>query len=318
MSHVDWLSQLVQMITVTGQLEMRCTYRAPWRVAQTQSARCEIPYHGVLEGRAIIEDSTTGAVQELQGGDVVLLPHGSAHVLHDGSGLTPGHTYHRGGSSGWALSENDGEGERLDMLCGRLFIEPPHDHLIRDYLPTNLVVRTMNNHGEAGTVSASNRLARLLGLMHTESAGGKLGGYALFKVFSSTLFTLALRAAIESEPVPVGLLALAGHARLVPTLSVLFADPAKPWSLSELANVCGMSRDTLARLFRATLGRSHGELLTDLRMSLAANALKNSSMTTKAAAESVGYRSVAAFRRVFSDKMKMTPGRWRRLTSEGE
>ena len=29
MSDVDWLSHLLQMITVTGQLEVRCAYGAP-------------------------------------------------------------------------------------------------------------------------------------------------------------------------------------------------------------------------------------------------------------------------------------------------
>ena len=32
MSQVDWLSHLLQIITVTGQLEDRCAYGAPWRV----------------------------------------------------------------------------------------------------------------------------------------------------------------------------------------------------------------------------------------------------------------------------------------------
>jgi hypothetical protein len=44
-------------------------------------------------------------------------------------------------SAGWTLSQNDGDGQRLYMLCGRFFIGSPHDRLIRDYLPTNLVVR---------------------------------------------------------------------------------------------------------------------------------------------------------------------------------
>ena len=86
MSQVDWLSRLLQMITVTGRPEVRCAYGAPWRVAWAQSAAHEIPYHVVLKGRAIIEDHGAGTAMELLAGDIVLLPHGSAHVLHDGSG----------------------------------------------------------------------------------------------------------------------------------------------------------------------------------------------------------------------------------------
>jgi AraC family transcriptional activator of mtrCDE len=318
MSQVDWLSHLLQMITVTGQLEVRCTYGAPWRVAWARSAAHEIPYHVVLKGRAIVEDPETRTARDLVAGDIVLLPHGSAHVLHDGSGETPGRTYNRKGSAGWTLSENDGQGEHLDMLCGRFFIGPPHDRLIRNYLPTNLVVRAMDGHGEEGIGSASNHLASLVGLMRTESAGDKLGGYAMLNALSSALFTLVLRAASESEQAPAGLLALAGHPRLAPAISAMFADPARPWNLPDLADLCRMSRATFMRHFQDKLGRSAVELLTDIRMSLAANQLKKPAMTTEAVAESVGYQSVAAFRRVFTDKMGMTPGQWRRLAREGE
>src|SRR6478609_4051610 len=105
MSQVDWLSHLLQMITITGRLEVRCVYGAPWRVAWAQSAAHEIPYHVVLKGRAIIEDPEIGMARELVGGEIVLLPHGSAHVLHDGSGHAPGLTNNRQGSAGWTLSE---------------------------------------------------------------------------------------------------------------------------------------------------------------------------------------------------------------------
>lgn len=318
MSQVDWLSHLLQMINITGQLEVRCVYGAPWRVAWDQSAVHEIPYHVVLKGRAIIEDPETGTARELVGGDIVLLPHGSAHVLHDGSGHAPGLTYNRQGSAGWTLSENDGQGEHLDMLCGRFFIGPPHDRLIRDYLPMTLVVRAMDGRGEEGIVSASNHLASLVGLMRMESTGDKPGGYAMLNALSFALFTLVLRAASESEQAPAGLLALAGHPRLAPAISAMFADPARPWNLSDLADLCSMSRATFMRHFQANLGRSANELLTDIRMSLAANELKKPAMTTEAVADLVGYRSVSAFRRVFTDKMGMTPGQWRRLAREAE
>jgi AraC family transcriptional activator of mtrCDE len=92
MSQVDWLSYLLKMIAIAGRLEVRRAYGAPWRVALAQSAAHEIPYHVVLEGRAIMEDLETETARELVGGDIVLLPHGSAHVLHDGSGHAPGLT----------------------------------------------------------------------------------------------------------------------------------------------------------------------------------------------------------------------------------
>jgi AraC family transcriptional regulator, activator of mtrCDE len=53
------------------------------------------------------------------------------------------------------------------------------------------------------------------------------------------------------------------------------------------------------------------DLLTDIRMSAAANALRKSTLSAEAVADLVGYQSVSAFRRVFSERMGMTPGDWR-------
>ncbi len=100
-------------------------------------------------------------------------------------------------------------------MCGRFSIAPPHDRLIRDYLPTNLVVRAKDGDDES-IESASYQLASLVALMRMESSSDKLGGSAMLNALRSALFTLVLRAASESEQAPTGLLALAGHTRLAP------------------------------------------------------------------------------------------------------
>jgi len=315
MSQADWLSHFLNLISVAGQLEVRCAYGAPWRVAWPRAAAHEIPYHIVVKGRAVLEDPETKKVEELNSGDIVLLPHGAAHVLHDGSGKAPGPTYTSQRSAGWMLSANDGAGEHLDMLCGRFFIGPPHDRLIRNYLPTSLVVRgsaTANQDGD----SASSALAGLVGLMRMESANDRPGSNAILNALSTALFTLVLRAAGEPEQASTGLLALARHPRLVPAISAMLADPARSWALNELADICSMSRATFMRHFQDALGRSAADLLTDIRMGLAANELKKPDANTEGVAELVGYQSISAFRKVFAERMGMTPGDWRRQARE--
>jgi len=318
MHQFDWLSHLLQMITVTGRLEAHCIYGAPWRVDWVQAAAYEIPYHIVLKGKALLEDPGTGTTKELSAGDIVILPHGSSHVLHDGSGQLPGPARNHKESAGWIRSENDGQGEQLDMLCGRFFIAPPYYRLIRDYLPSSLIVRATEPHEEESPKPASSQLACLVGLMRREFSGDKPGGYAILNALTSALFTLILRAASESGQAPAGLLALAGHPRLSPAISAMFADPARSWNLPELADLCNMSRATFMRQFQDKVGRSAIELLTDIRMSLASTELKKPGMSTEAVADTVGYRSVAAFRRAFTDKMGVTPGEWRRLAHASE
>lgn len=40
---IDWLSRLLDMVPVTGRLEIRCSYGAPWRVGYEPSPPGEIP-----------------------------------------------------------------------------------------------------------------------------------------------------------------------------------------------------------------------------------------------------------------------------------
>jgi AraC family transcriptional activator of mtrCDE len=306
----DWLSQLLDMMTVTGQLEVRCAYGAPWRIVHGSSSVGDIPYHVVLSGSAVLEDPRDGSTRQLGAGDILLLPHGSPHVLHDGSGRRPSPARDRAGAS-LTVSENAGRGERLDMLCGRIFIAPPHDRLVRDYLPASLVVPAAGTGQPAGPGLPSEHLSALVRLMQAEAHADTVGGHAMLNALSCALFTLVLRAASEAAP-PTGLLALAGQPRLAPALSAMFADPAKPWTLPELADLCNMSRATFMRRFQDKLGRSAYALLTDIRMSRAAEALKNPAISTESVAASVGYQSVAAFRRAFVGQLGMTPGQWRR------
>lgn len=308
----DWLSRLMSLMTVCGRLEIRCAYGAPWQVVYEESLAGEMPYHVILRGTAMLE-LPGRASQPLTAGDIVMIPHGSPHVLHDGSGMAPTPAQRRKASS-LVISENSGTGERLDMLCGRFVISPPHDRFVRDYLPTRLIVRTPAREDDGPSVAAT-QLDHLVTLMRAEADAEFLGGEAMLNALSAALFALMLRRASESGEAPTGLLALAGHPRLAPALAAIMGNPSHAWSLPELAQRCNMSRATLVRQFQEKVGRSANDLLTDIRMAVAANALKKPGISTELVAETVGYQSVAAFRRAFSARMGMTPGDWRRLAT---
>ena len=125
--------------------------------------------------------------------------------------------------------------------------------------------------------------------------------------------TIALRLASEAIEPPDGLLALAGNPRLVPALIAIFNEPARPWTVPELARRRNVSRATFIRHFQERLGRSASELLSDIRMTVAANALKTSGMSTGAVAALAGYQSEAAFQRAFKHQMGITPAQWRKM-----
>ncbi|NIF87738.1 AraC family transcriptional regulator [Burkholderia sp. Cy-637] len=304
----DWLSRLLEIMTVRGELEIRCAYGAPWRIAYEPSPPGEIPFHVLLAGSAVL-DCPGGETRALHAGDIVLLSHGSAHQLHDGSGKRA-LAEHRYEDVNVLVSENAGTQARLDMLCGRFAIAPPHDRLVREYLPAALVVST--RAGTAASSETSAQLESLTRLMRIESVGERLGGHAILDALSSMLFALTIRLASEQGDAPAGLLGLAALPRLAPAVSAMLNEPARPWTVPELAERCSMSRATFLRQFQKRLGRSAHELLLDLRMSLAANALRDPQASTERIAEAVGYQSVAAFRRAFRERTGTTPGAARR------
>jgi AraC family transcriptional activator of mtrCDE len=311
----DWLTRFMDLVTVTGKLT-RCTLGAPWAIEYAQAGVQEMQYHVVLTGWALLENSDTGATYELRAGDIALLPHGSAHVLHDGSSVAPIPSRVRASGS-LLVRENSGAGEALDMLCGRFVVAPPHDRLIRSYLPSELVVRTEDIGIAAQSLPQAERLSRLVALMRAEAMDNEVGSGAILNALSSALFALTLRAAVEAGQARTGMLALAAHPRLASAAAAIFSDPARAWTLSELAGLSSMSRATFVRHFQASLGRSAMDLLTDIRMSAAANALRKSTSSTEAVADLVGYQSVSAFRRVFAQRMGMTPGDWRQRALNG-
>ncbi|MCA6106227.1 AraC family transcriptional regulator [Bradyrhizobium cenepequi] len=306
---MDWLSRLFEMMPVRGRLDLRCSYGAPWRIDQGPGEPNEIPYHAVVGGSALLEDPAGGRPLHLEAGDILLLPGNPRHVMHDGSGARPKPARNRQ-QLNLVISKNTGRGERLDLLCGHFAIAPPHDRLLRSYLPSRLVVHAGARARQKDTGA---QLAGLVALMRNESADDHLGGRAMLNALSTAMFALVLRLASEITDAPRSLLALAGHPRLAPALAALFNEPARAWSLPELAELCNMSRATLARQFQDKLGRSASELLTDIRMTLAANELRKSSLSTGAMAEAVGYQSEAAFQRAFKSHMGFTPAQWRKM-----
>lgn len=307
----DWLSRLLDMMPVHGHLDLRCYYGAPWRIDEDRAEPGEIPYHAVLAGSAVLQDPAGGPPKPLVAGDILILPHGSAHRLHDGSGAPPASARTRA-SLNLTISENAGTGERLDMLCGRFVLTPPHDRFLRNYLPARLVVHATDDGAATARPGTGAQLADLVSLMRSESAAESLGGRAMLNALSTALFALTLRRASEAAEAPAGLLAIVGHPRLAPALAAMFSEPARAWSLPELARLCNMSRATLARHFQERLGRSASDLLADIRMTLAANELRKPGRSTATVAASVGYQSEAAFQRAFAQRMGTTPARWRR------
>jgi hypothetical protein len=96
------------------------------------------------------------------------------------------------------IAENGGTGERLDMLCGRFVVSLTHERLLRNYLPSRLLVSAAERSTATAQPGTGAQLAAAT-LMRMESASADLGRHAMLKALSTAMFALTLRLASESQ-----------------------------------------------------------------------------------------------------------------------
>ncbi len=89
-------------------------------------------------------------------------------------------------------------------------------------------------------------------------------------------------------------------------------DPARDWTLAELAAVAATSPRTLSRLFSVHAGMSVTEYVNRLRIALARELLSEGRIDVETVAERSGFASARQFRRAWGRLESVPPSRWRR------
>ena len=118
-----------------------------------------------------------------------------------------------------------------------------------------------------------------------------------------------LRHVIATGHLQSGIFAALSDARLKHAVGAMHDKPGHPWTLDELADIAGMSRARFAVNFRETVGTTPLDYLTDWRISIAQNLLKQG-QPIKTVAAAVGYQSQAALSRVFARRVGIAPAQW--------
>ena len=95
-------------------------------------------------------------------------------------------------------------------------------------------------------------------------------------------------------------------------LTLLHAEPARPWTVEELAKRVAISRAGLAKRFVDLVGETPMQYLTGWRMHLARRLLIESPLGLAEIASRVGYDSEAAFNRAFRRVAGVPPASWRK------
>ncbi|WP_181885496.1 AraC family transcriptional regulator [Trinickia dinghuensis] len=318
---LDLLDSLLSLGAIDGRLDDRCDLLPPWTIEQGRSAQREMPYHAVMSGSAVAQapglEPTT-----LHAGDVLLLPSGDPHRIVDreeGPERTEGgaHSNTRRRAAG-TVTVRETPGEATVMLCGRFVFGYAAWRLYRSLLPNYVIVRARpagEQNGHDGADAAPSRLNRLLGLMKEESDRPEPGYAAVLRHLSAALFGLALRAAVDAEQAPVGMIALAAHPRLRELAMRIVRAPGQAWTIEDMGEIANMSRSSLIRSFGAAAGMTPAEFVTRVRIAEAGRLLKETEQSVAAIGEAVGYASDAAFQRAFKRETDMTPAAWRAAPS---
>ncbi len=139
----DDLSVLLDRINVRSAVFCLSDLGAPWGLRVDGSAAAK--FHLVLDGRAMLTLSDPGATRaELSAGELVLLPHGSAHLMQDRRDSPARPLDHildeRPLEAGERLTYG-GDGPRTTLLCGGFALASGLPESLLSLLPVMLGVR---------------------------------------------------------------------------------------------------------------------------------------------------------------------------------
>jgi AraC-like DNA-binding protein len=316
---MDALSEALRGVRVIGAVFFDGEFAAPWGFASPASdaftpllapgTEHVVLFHLVTEGSATARVDGHEEVS-LEAGDIVVFPQGDAHRLWNGRGyeLFDSSTIVPRIRSGAVASERGGRsgGSLTKFTCGYIGCERHAGRLFLAGLPPILKVHIRGDSAGAWIESSIRHLA-------SEAESRRAGRMALLAKLSEALFVEVLcRYMDELPPERTGWLAAARDEVVGRALALLHREPARAWTLAELARDAGASRTVLSERFAHLVGESPLAYLSRWRLILAARMLETTDNHVLRVALDVGYESDAAFARAFKRVVGIPPAQYRR------
>jgi AraC-like DNA-binding protein len=299
------LTSLLDGPRARGAFLLRALLEPPWSVRIQDEAPLSLV--AVVRGGAVVTLDGGAAPVALGAGDVAVLAGGDPYVFADAAATPPQVVIHPG------------------EVCTTPAGEPVSDAY-------DLGVRTWGNSPSGSTVlligtyhldtEVSRQLLRALPpLAVTSAVGSPLvtlldaeisrddpGQEAVLDRLLDLLLIAALRAWF-ARPDAAAPAWYRAHADVVvgPALRLIQHNPARPWTVAALAAQVGVSRAALARRFTDLVGEPPMAHLTNWRLTLAADLLREPDATIGAVARQVGYGSSFALSTAFKRVRGVSP-----------
>jgi AraC family transcriptional regulator, alkane utilization regulator len=314
---MEVLSDVLREVKLAGAVFLDAEFRAPWCVvARGKFARLLMPsaehfvhYHYILEGRCEARVEGQESRTALAAGDVVVFPHGDAHVMASDLHLEPrslAEIVKPPDRGEVALVQYGANGEMTRVVCGFLGCDAQLCGPILSALPRMFRVSIRSS-------PAGDWLQRSIRHSVAEAASLRAGSDVILARLSEVLFVEVLRCYVETLPADhTGWLAGLRDPHVSKGLKLLHSQSEHPWTVEALAHAVGCSRSVLSERFARFVGQPPIQYLTRWRLALAASRLRNGGRGLARIAEEVGYESEAAFSRAFKREYGMPPAMWRR------
>jgi AraC-like DNA-binding protein len=321
MDLMDVLSEVLRAVRLTGAMFHNAEFTAPWRLRTPPSCEMAVEiagatghvilFHFLIEGRGYTLLADDARPIPLEAGDIVVFPHGDAHILGNGPAsrtMDYGAEWQRVRAQGLRLTRMGGGGEITRFVCGYLACDPELARGVLGGLPPVFKVN-IRQDASARWLESAIRL-----IVHGSDIP-QPGSEVVLAKLSEALFLETLRRYIAELPAEhVGWLGGVRDPKVGKALALLHRDPARPWTLATLAREVGASRTVLAERFRHYLSEPPMAYLKRWRLQLGAQLLQASSAGVAEVAARVGYESAPAFNRAFKCRFGLPPARFRAAT----
>lgn len=315
---MDALSEILNSVKLEGAMFYRAELTAPFAIRTPRTSEFVahlskgsghvIVYHFLTEGRAKCQVEGSDASIDLTPGDIVVFPHGDAHLLSKGS---PPHIFDNGQqlielfSRGVVLARYGGGGETSLFHCGYLVCDRELCRYFLGGLPQVFRINIRND-------PAGQWLESSIKFSAAEAVAGRVGSAAVLTRLSEALFVETLRRYMaELPPQHTGWLAGARDPGVGAALAQMHRAPEQPWTIANLAEQVGLSRSVLAERFLHYLGEPPMTYLSRWRLQLGALMLTSTSYSVARISGDVGYGSEPAFNRAFKREFGSPPARFR-------
>jgi len=314
---LDPITDIFRTMHVTAFGQHRLEASAPWGLIQegraeekaTPSGKKISPTdlaHFAMLSRGNCWLSVEGIPEPipLTGGDCILLARGTSFVLRDSLKTRPKRHFREvAARDGSNVAHYGGGGAPTTIVCGSLSFDRASLRPITQLLPSFILIKADQAH----TLALHNTMQALAAEMAEQAPGSEVVATRLGEV----LFIQALRAHIASVPERnKGWLRAIFDPQMGTALSSIHDSVKTPWTVESLAAAAGMSRSAFAARFKALLGQTPLEYVTEWRMQKAMQLLEQRDKKLIDVARSVGYESDAAFSKAFKRVVGANPGEY--------